>query len=265
MKPASMEGKILNYSISLVFCLLIALPLGAQNGNPSVPGKKKPAQTEKGKDKKPKIEFPLYNGVSVGLDLWGLGSKAFGGDFLSTEVSVDVNLKNRFFPIAEIGYGLTDAWNDNGIHYKSNAPYFRVGMDYNALYNKQHGHMLLVGLRYAASSFKYDVEGLAVNDPIYGGIVGNPNLEDEIWGGSLPYNYKGMKGSMQWAEFCVGIRAHIWKQLYMGWALRFKFKLTESSDKYGDLVCAGIREIWLQDNGSNLYDNLQTTALKRKQ
>ncbi len=33
---------------------------------------------------------------------------------------------------------------------------------------------------------------------------------------------------MQWAEFCVGIRAHVWKDLYMGWALRFKFRLSSS-------------------------------------
>ena len=233
MKQASMERKILSYSISLALCLLMFLPLRAQNGNPTVPPQGAPPKKEK-KDAKEEVHYPLYNGMSVGLDLWGIGSSVFGGDFLSSEVSVDVNLKNRFFPIAELGYGSTDTWSDKGIHYKSNAPYFRIGMDYNTLYKKQHGHMLLVGLRYGVSSFKYDVDALGLDDPIYGGIVGNPNLDDEIWGGSLPYNHKGMKGSMQWAEFCVGIRAHVWKALYMGWSLRFKFKLSASADEYGD-------------------------------
>ena len=233
MKQASMERKILSYSISLALCLLMFLPLRAQNGNPTVPPQGAPPKKEK-KDAKEEVHYPLYNGMSVGLDLWGIGSSVFGGDFLSSEVAVDVNLKNRFFPIAELGYGSTDTWSDKGIHYKSNAPYFRIGMDYNTLYKKQHGHMLLVGLRYGVSSFKYDVDALGLDDPIYGGIVGNPNLDDEIWGGSLPYNHKGMKGSMQWAEFCVGIRAHVWKALYMGWSLRFKFKLSASADEYGD-------------------------------
>lgn len=233
MKQASMERKILSYSISLALCLLMFLPLRAQNGNPTVPPQGAPPKKEK-KDAKEEVHYPLYNGMSVGLDLWGIGSSVFGGDFLSSEVSVDVNLKNRFFPIAELGYGSTDTWSDKGIHYKSNTPYFRIGMDYNTLYKKQHGHMLLVGLRYGVSSFKYDVDALGLDDPIYGGIVGNPNLDDEIWGGSLPYNHKGMKGSMQWAEFCVGIRAHVWKALYMGWSLRFKFKLSASADEYGD-------------------------------
>ncbi len=230
-----MEGRILNYSISLALCLLMSFPLQAQTRNTSTPqGRSNRSQTAEKKKTTEEVNFPLYNGVSVGVDLWGIGSKVLGGDFLSTEIAVDVNLKNRFFPIAEIGYGKTDTWNDKGTHYNSGAPYFRIGMDYNALYKKKHGHMLLVGLRYGVSSFKYDVEALAIDDPIYGGGIGNPNLEDGIWGGSLPYNHKGMKGSMQWAEFCVGIRAHIWKELYMGWALRFKFKLSASADQYGD-------------------------------
>lgn len=229
-----MEGKILNYTISLALCLLMSFPSQAQTRNPSAPpgGSTRPKGEKK--ETKDEVKFPLYNGVSVGLDLWGIGSKVLGGDFLSPEIVADVNLKNRYFPTVEIGFGTTDAWNDKGIHYKTGAPYFRIGMDYNALYKKKHGNMLLVGLRYGVSSFKYDVEALAIDDPIYGGIVGNPNLEDEIWGGSIPYSHKGMKGSMQWLEFGVGIRAHVWEAIHMGLSLRFKFKMSASTDKYGD-------------------------------
>lgn len=232
-KPEFMEQKILNYSISLAFCLLLSLPLQAQNSDISAPPANTPPKKEK-KEAKEEVHYPLYNGISVSVDLWGPGSKLFGSDFFSSEVAVDVNLKNRFFPIVELGYGNTDTWSDKGIHYKTGAPYFRIGMDYNALYNKKHGHMILVGLRYAATSFKYDVEALGINDPEYGGSLGNPNLIDGIWGNSLPFNYKGMKGSMQWAEFCVGIRAHVWKDLYMGWALRFKFRMSSSVAEHGD-------------------------------
>lgn len=229
-----MGRKILNYSISLALCLLMSFPLRAQNrGTSAAPPSNNPPQTEK-KDATDEPQYPLYNGVSIGVDLWGPGSKVLGGDFLSSEIVIDVNLKNRFFPVAELGYGTTDTWSDKGIHYKSGAPFFRIGMDYNALYKKKFLHKLLVGLRYGVTSFKYDVEALPINDPIYGGSLGNPNLEDNIWGGSLPFNHKGMKGSMQWLEFCVGIRAHIWNELYMGWALRFKFRMSSSVDKYGD-------------------------------
>lgn len=227
-----MEGKILNYSISLIFTLLISFPLGAQNRNTSSPENQSP-QANKAR-KAEQTGSPFYRGLSVSADLWGMGSKVFGGDFLSTEVAVDVNLKNRFFPIAEIGYGTTDTWSEQGIHYKSSAPYFRIGMDYNTLYKKKHGNMLLVGLRYGATRFDYDIETPSISDPVYGGELDNPALQDDVWNQSVPFRYKGLKSSMQWAELNVGIRAHVWKAFYMGWALRFKFKLSASVDKHGD-------------------------------
>lgn len=225
-----MGGRILNCSISLLLLLLLAAPLQAQS---STSRDNLPRAEKKKEKKKPEVEYPLYNGVIVGVDLWGLGSGLLGSDFTSAEVSVNADLKHRYFPVAEVGFGKTDSWNDNGIHYKGNGPYARIGLDYNTLYNKRHGHMLMVGLRYGFSNFKYDVRSAVLDDPIYGGEMGNPNIVDDVWKENIPYDHH-MKGTMQWAEFCVGIRAHIWKELYMGWALRFKFSLSESFDKYGD-------------------------------
>lgn len=236
-----MKEKISSCSISRILLLLcvvwISLPAGAQttygttpSSNRSTAGKEK----KKKKEKAPEVTYPLWNGLSVGIDLWGLGSKVFGGDFVSSEIAVDADLKHRYFPVVELGYGGTDTWNEKGIHYKSHAPYVRVGMDYNTLYGKAHGHQLRVGLRYAATRFKYDVLSLSVDDPAYGGGIDNPLITDGIWGGTIPFDHKGMEGSMQWAELCVGIRAHVWQHLYMGWAMRFKFKLSGSPDAYGD-------------------------------
>ena len=57
--------------------------------------------------------------------------------------------------------------------------------------------------------------------------------------------------------FSVGIRAHVWKALYMGWSLRFKFKLSYSADEYGDpWYVPGFGKYKNQHDGSNLYDNL---------
>ena len=47
MKQASMERKILSYSISLALCLLMFLPLRAQNGNPTAPPQGAPPKKEK--------------------------------------------------------------------------------------------------------------------------------------------------------------------------------------------------------------------------
>ena len=225
-----MGRRISSFSIELLLLLLLSVPLQAQ-GRMERGGENPPRKEKKGEE--PEIVYPLFNGIEIGIDLWGIGNKVFGGHGISSEVAVDVNLKQRYFPIVELGYRSSDEWSDNGIHYKSNAPYFRIGMDYNALYKKKHGHMMLVGLRYGFSSFKYDIHSLGMDDPVYGGEW-NPNIVDDVWGSSLPFHHQGMKCNMQWAEFCVGVRAHIHKALYMGWALRFKFKVSASPDQYGD-------------------------------
>lgn len=113
-------------SLLLLFC--IGLPLLAQQ--------QRPAQTPKRDQKKKEVAeidtIPLYNGTYVGVDLYGIGSKLLGGDFMSSEVSVAVNLKNKFIPTIEFGMGGTDTWSETGIHYKSKmAPFFRIGVDYN--------------------------------------------------------------------------------------------------------------------------------------
>ena len=228
-----MERKTLRYSISLLLCLLIALPGHTQTGTPT--DNRPVARKQEKKEDKDAPVYPLFNGVDLSVDLWGPGAYLLGSDNLSMEVSADVNLKQRFFPTIEVGYGRSDAWSEDGIHYKTGAPYARIGMDYNFFYKKQHGHMLLVGLRYAMSSFSYDVESLSIDDPVYGGGVGNPNITDDIWGGTMPaFSHAGMKGSMHWLEVCAGIRAHIWKGFYMGWGLRYKFRISASTGQYGD-------------------------------
>ena len=73
-----------------------------------------------------------------------------------------------------------------------------------------------------------------LDDPVYGGQPWNPNLTDDVWGESVPYDHAGLKGSMHWAEFCVGIRAHIWKSIYMGLGMRYRMNLSETKSTLGD-------------------------------
>lgn len=228
-----MEVKISDCFIKLLFCLLLISAPCVHCQTVSSDNDDRPRAVKKEK-KGNEMEYPLFNGVFASVDLAGVGSNLFGGDFLSSELRIDMDLKHKFFPTIELGYGSTDTWNDDGIHYKSGAPYFRIGADYNVLYKKQHGQMMLVGLRYGLSSFKYDIESLEIEDPIYGGTSWNPNLIDDVWEESVLYSHPGMKGNMHWIELCMTLRAHIWKRLYMGWGLRFRFKISNSTDTYGD-------------------------------
>ena len=139
-----------------------------------------------------------------------------------------------FLPTAEIGFSTTDSWNDTGIHYKSSAPFFRIGVDYNTMSKKKEKNSFLyVGLRYGFSHMKYDINSMPMKDPAFGGEYENPSLGDIIWGGSVPYDHPGQKATMQWMEFVAGVKVQIYKNFYMGWALRMKYKLSASVSEYG--------------------------------
>ena len=186
-----MARKIFSCFISLLLCLFVAMPAYAQYGNAGQDRSKLPVAHKKKKEKDPNIPvYPLLNGLEVGVDLWGPGNALFGSDNFSAEAMAALNMKNRFFPTVEIGYGKSDSWNEEGIHYKTGAPYFRFGMDYNAFYKKKYLHKLLVGLRYGISSLKYDVASLGIDDPVFGGHF-NPNIVDGVWGESIPFNHPG--------------------------------------------------------------------------
>ena len=92
-----MEQKISKYSTATIvslLCLIFSLPLQAQQQRPGA----RPAVKQKAKEEIKADTIPFYNGTYVGVDLFGLGSKLLGGDFLSSEVNVRVNLKKKFIP-----------------------------------------------------------------------------------------------------------------------------------------------------------------------
>ena len=86
---------------SLFLLFYIGLPLSAQQ--------QRPTHTPKRDQKKNKVvevdTIPFYNGTYIGVDLYGPGSKLLGSDFMSSEISVAVNLKNKFIPTIEFGMG----------------------------------------------------------------------------------------------------------------------------------------------------------------
>ena len=198
--------------------MLSSLPLQAQEQGQQTT-QNKPLTDEEWK------AMPLYQGTMLGIDVAGLAGKALGNDVTSSEVIVTANLKNRFFTVAEIGYGTIDTTDEEtSIHYKTSAPYFRVGVDYNVFYRKPYlpGYFT-VGLRYGFSSFKYDVKA--------------PDLTDPNWGHtSVPVSYEGVKSNAGWAELVVGMKTNVCKGFYMGFSVRYRSRLSltkhENSEPY---------------------------------
>ena len=194
---------ISTYIIALLTLSNIASPCRAQQTE------NKPLTKEEWK------ATPFYQGTMVGIDVAGLASKALGSDVTSAEALVQVNLKNRFFPVAEMGFGIINTTNtETDIHYKASAPYFRLGVDYNVFYQKPYlpGYFT-VGLRYGFSSFEYDVMAPPLTDPNWGHI-------------SVPVTYEGVKTNVGWAEVAASLKVNVFKDFYMGFSVRYRSRLS---------------------------------------
>ncbi len=190
----------------LTICSLFLLPLSGWSQEKSV----------QANDKEEHTKNSFYQGTAIGLEIAGIGSYLLGSDIMNSEIQVQSNLLNKYFPVVEVGFGKTDATDDaTDNHYKTSAPYFRIGIDYNFLHKKTHlPGVFLVGLRYGFSSFSYDVDAPNMKDPIYGG-----NTE-------IPFAFKDQKAKSQWIEAGIALKAKIYKGFHMGWSVRYKRRIS---------------------------------------
>lgn len=173
------------------------------------------AMTSKGKGESTslssKSDKPL--GLYISTDVFGYIYPIFVKDkYYSAEVSATFNIHNRFLPVAEVGIGYTNIISElYEIGYQTRAPYYRIGMDYNMQYKNGKPNYIYLGGRIGYTSFKYDVDA--------------PALKDPIWGDEAPVQFKEMPCRAIWAEAVGGVRAEIFKNLYMGWSLRYKYPI----------------------------------------
>lgn len=162
---------------------------------------------------------PLFNGLSVGIDLVGPAQMVIG-DYGQYEASLRVNLKDRYFPVIELGVGRADYTDDvTLISYKTSAPFGRIGADFNLLKDKHDIYRLYGGVRYAFTSFKYD--------------LGHPGVSDPVWGDTAPYEAEDVDCSYHWLEFGIGVDVKIWGPVHMGWSLRYRKRAAYDDGRLG--------------------------------
>ena len=141
------------------------------------------------------------------------------GDKGQYEAALRVNLKDKYFPVVELGYGMCDhIESTTNIHYKTKAPYGKIGIDFNVMKNKHDDYRLYIGGRYAYTSFKADYNAPPVTDPFWGDV--------SEWGEhDMPCTY-------HWAEAVFGAQAKIWKFVHLGWSLRYRKRIAYSEGEH---------------------------------
>lgn len=193
--------------ISVSLILLAVMPAAAQSRS----GNKKAVTVVD--------SIPLFRGFSVSADLVGPVMMAVG-DYGQYEAAFHLNLKDKYFPVVEVGYGKADHTEETTqLTYKTSAPFFRVGADFNVLKNKHDIYRLLVGARYGFTSYKYDLS--------------SPGVEDPVWGGTTSYVANGVKCSYHWLEVGAGVDVKLVGPIHLGWSVRYKQRLSASEGPLG--------------------------------
>jgi len=169
-----------------------------------------------------KDTIPFFRGFSLSFDLVGAAKLLFG-DHGEYEGALRINLHDQWFPIVEVGVGRANHNDDEVTHitYKTTAPYFRVGMDWNILRRKHQSNRLYAGFRYAFTAYKADI----IRD----------NLPDPVWKSKAGFGIEGLSCSQHWMELVMGIDAKIYGPFHLGWSVRYKRRLHHSDVNIGQM------------------------------
>ena len=91
------------------------------------------------------MTYPLLDEVTIGLNIWDPVVRALGQDYGIADMWAELSLHNRIKPIFEFGLGQASHTPEGGNYtYQSNiAPYFKVGANYNFLYNKSKENQVI--------------------------------------------------------------------------------------------------------------------------
>ena len=167
-----------------------------------------------------KDSIPLMRGFQVSFDLVGAAQMMFG-DYGQYEAALRLNLHDQWFPIVEVGYGKANHEEDlvTGLTYKTSAPYFKAGVDFNLLKQKHQSNCLFAGFRYAYTSYKVD--------------IWRQNLPDPVWLWETGFGVRDEQCSQHWLEAVIGIDAQVFGPFHLGWSVRYKQRLAHDDGLIG--------------------------------
>ena len=170
----------------------------------------------------PKMLKPLLYTASVSVDIWDPVMRLCGQHYGLVEFSAELNMHNRYIPVVEVGLGTTDYRPDdqNFTYRVPVTPYFRIGANYNFLYNSNPDYMVTAGLRFGYSHFNYEVNHVT--------------LDSGYWGETADFNLPKQTCSFTYLQVLFGLRVRVFGPISMGWFFRYKARLHESKAEYGE-------------------------------
>ena len=164
--------------------------------------------------------YPRLFSVTAGIDIWDPVMRCLGQRYGGASVWGELSLHNWIKPIVELGFGSANSTPDgNNFTYKSAmAPFFKLGVNYNFYYNSNPDYQLMVGLRYGTTHFNYEVQA---------------DYNNSYWQENMVFAVPKQTSTAGYGELSLGIKVLVWRNISMGWTLKYHFLLHESAATYG--------------------------------
>jgi len=165
---------------------------------------------------------PRLHALAVGIDIWDPFMRCLGQDYGIGSAWLELSLHNWIKPYVEVGLGTATHTPDAGnFTYRSPmAPFFKLGVNYNFLYNSKPDYQLLLGLRYGFTNFSYGLSDVTI--------------ANDYWQESVSTTVPDQSSTTGYLELALSIKVKIWRQLSLGWTLKYHTLLHESPAPYGE-------------------------------
>lgn len=169
----------------------------------------------------PKMQYARFRSLSVGLNIWDPIMRAFGQRHGLADVWVELDLYNRYKPTVEVGLGQARHRASTGrfLYRSPLSVFFRIGADYNFLFNSNPAYQFVAGLRYGFAPFSFCVDDV--------------HYDNSYWGEGGTFNIPSQHVTAGWLEVRLGLRVKLWGPISAGWTFKFHSILHESKTDYG--------------------------------
>jgi hypothetical protein len=165
--------------------------------------------------------YPLLTDVAVGVDFWEPLMRVLGSHNGASSAWVELSLHNRYKPYFEFGMSTSsDAPSGSNFTYSAPLrPFFKLGMNYNFMYNSISDYQFYAGVRYGITFFNYRYTDVTVENS-YWGLTGHPD-------------FPTTNSTTGFLEFAIGVKVKLVGPLSAGWSLKYHRIIHKSAEPYG--------------------------------
>ncbi len=152
----------------------------------------------------------------IGVDFSGVPRNLIEPETRTGEVSVDYEWRKNWFAAIEAGGASIEV--DQPTHdYQSSGYFFRIGVDFNILgqHGPDHLDLVLLSARYGYGTLDHYASRAIITDPYWGDY--ETAFPEETF-------------NAHWLEVGGGVKTQIWRNFFLGWSLRTRLLVSQTSD-----------------------------------